>query len=48
MACMEVKDNLCRFSSFLFICAFGSEMQFLGDIQHTVVCLKPVFNKKEA
>lgn len=32
----------------LFIYVFGSEKQFLGDIQHTVVCLKPVFNEKEA
>lgn len=45
MACMEVKDNLCRFSFYLYV--FGSEKQFLGDIQHTVVCLKPVFNEKE-
>lgn len=31
----------------LFIYVFGSEKQFLGGIQHTVVCLKPVFNEKE-
>lgn len=31
----------------LFIYVFGSEKQFLDDIQHTVVCLKPVFNEKE-